>query len=454
MRGGRPQSPLFQRQLTWQTSMAMNGLEQAYVPSTGNRMLRPILVAGYGRSGTSAVMKILAADPQVVFDREYPYEIRYLAYYAKLSSILKNRPPDARFTSDHLYTFDESVFGPWPWHGHNAGHNVDWLRIFWDLFSSNARAADQRAEFYAEKAPMWLTPMVRPLLPCFVINLFRDPRDVYLSSNAFMKRRGYYGFHRNPDDTNLAHARSLGLELVNYFENFTENGVTNQESFILRYEDLISHPEEFLAWLRSIGLTLDLNAAFSQVEEHQTASTLGTSVWRWHKEYIPPEVSSFFERHLGREMVALGYSREGSALCPQIEFRTGQPIPQLCNPNHGVAEMNENSLTVRIAGNDFGILVPSDPFQADDAQEVWVSATGDVGDHCSIYWRNTDSDFSEERSLHVNFVPGSHWRILRFCTCQHPLWTGKIHQLRLDLFNGTSPAIGGTGHVRWIRLIQ
>ncbi len=435
--------------------MAMTSAGQGYVPAPkGNRVLRPILVAGYGRSGTSAVMKILATDPQVVFDREYPYEIRYLAYYAKLSSILKNRPPDARFTSDHLYTFEESVFGPWPWRGHNGGQNVNWLRIFWDLYSSNAKTAHQRAEFYAEKAPVWLTPMVRLVLPCFVINLFRDPRDVYLSSNAFMKMRSYYGFHRDHDDTDLDHARSLGLELVSYFENFAEDRVTSRESFFLRYEDLVSHPQEFLAWLRNIGLTPDLDAAFNQMEEHQTSSTLAASVRRWEKEYIPPEVSSFFERHLGREMVALGYPVETNALCPQIEFRTGQPVPPLSNPDHGTVELNENAMTAHIAGNDFGILIPTGPIQAEDAKEVWVSAAGDVGDHCSIYWRNADSNFSEERSIHVNFVPGSHWRILRFRTCRHPLWTGKIQQLRLDLFNGTSPGIQGAGQVRWIRLIQ
>jgi hypothetical protein len=400
-------------------------------------------------------MNILATDPQVVFDREYPYEVRYLAYYAKLSSILKNRPPDARFTSDHLYTFEESVFGPWPWHGHNGGQNVDWLRIFWDLFSSNAKTADQRAEFYAEKAPVWLTPMVRPVLPCFVIYLFRDPRDVYLSSNAFMKKRSYYSFHRGHDDNNLDHARSLGLELVNYFENFSEDGVANQESFLLRYEDLVSHPEEFLAWLRNIGLTPDLDAALDQqMAEHQTSPTLAASVRRWQKEYIPPEVSGSFERHLGREMAKLGYPVEVTKLCPQIEFGRGQPVPQLSNPDHGTVEMKENAMTVHIAGNDFGILVPSEPIEAEDVTEVWVSAAGDVGDHCSIYWRKAYSDFSEERSIHVNFVPASHWRILRFRTCQHPLWTGKIHQLRLDLFNGTFPPIHGAGHVRWIRLIE
>src|SRR5271169_1953749 len=99
----------------------MNKRAPGFSPHTGTSVLRPILVAGYGRSGTSAVMKILGTDPQVMFDREYPYEIRYLAYYAKLSSILKDRIPDARFTSDHLYVHEESVFGPWPWHGHNGG---------------------------------------------------------------------------------------------------------------------------------------------------------------------------------------------------------------------------------------------------------------------------------------------------------------------------------------------
>ncbi len=399
-------------------------------------------------------MKVLATDPSVVFDREYPYEIRYLAYYAKLSSILTDRGPDARFTSDHLYVHEESVFGPWPWHGHNGGQNVEWLRIFWDSFSRNAKTADPRAEFYAEKAPVWLTPMVRPVLPCFVIHLFRDPRDVYLSSNAFMKQRKYYGFHRKDGDTDLSHARSLALELVNYFENFFADGATDRESFLLRYEDLVLHPEEFQRWLRDIGLTPDLGAAFEPIEGHQTSSTLATSVRRWQMEYIPQEVSSFFERHLGREMMRLGYPVENVEFCPSIEFRTGQPVPQLSNPADGKIEMNENSMTVYVEGNDFGIFVPCEPIQADDAREIWVSAAGNAGDHCSLYWRDDGSDFSEGRSIHVNFVPGPHWRIVRFRTCEHPLWVGGIQQLRVDLFNGGSSEVCGIGHVRWVRLIQ
>jgi hypothetical protein len=444
----------FQQELAWQNSMAMNGWDQGYVPSNGSRVLRPILIAGYGRSGTSAVMKVLATDPRIVFDREYPYEIRYLAYYAKLSLILTNRTPDTRFTSDHLYVHEESVFGPWPWHGHNGGQNVDWLRIFWDLYSRNARTADPRAEFYAEKAPVWLAPMVQPVLPCFVIHLFRDPRDVYLSSNAFMKQRKYYGFHRRHDDTDISHARSLGLELLNYFENFATDGAIGRESFFLRYEDLVLHPEKFHAWLRDIGLAPDLVAAFEPIEGHQTSSSLAASVRRWQTEYISPEVSSFFDRHLGREMMRLGYSAEPVELCPSIEFRTGQPVPELSNPAHGKIETNETAMTVHVEGNDFGILVPFQPIQAEDAIEIWVSAAGNVGDHCSLYWRDAGSGFSEERSIHVNFVPGPHWRILRFRTCEHRLWAGRIQQLRVDLFNGGPSEVCGIGQLRWLRLIQ
>jgi hypothetical protein len=432
----------------------INVPERGFFPSKASGVLRPILVAGYGRSGTSAVMKILATDPHVVFDREYPYEIRYLAYYAKLSSILANRIPDARFTSDHLYVYEESVFGPWPWPGHNGGQNVDWLPVFWDLFSRNAKSRDKRAEFYAEKAPVWLTPMVRPLFPCFVIHLFRDPRDVYLSANALMAKRNYYGFHRTHDDSDLDHARNLGVELVNYFENFVEDVPMDRDSFCLRYEDLVVCPEEFLAWLRDLGLTPDLDSSLEGIEYHQTSSNLAASVGRWQREDLPPGVSEFVQRHLGREMKMLGYPVETDELCTQIEFRTGHAIPELSNPAHGHIEINENEMTVYVNGIDFGILVPFDPIQAEDAKEIWMSVAGEVGDHFSVYWRNADSDFSESRGIHVNFVPGPHWRVLRFRTCQHPLWTGRIQQLRVDLFNSTSPEVGGTGQVRWVRFIQ
>ena len=53
--------------------------------------LTPILVAGSGRSGTTMLMALLGTDPRVAFDRVYPFENRYLTYFAKFA-FLSGRP--------------------------------------------------------------------------------------------------------------------------------------------------------------------------------------------------------------------------------------------------------------------------------------------------------------------------------------------------------------------------
>lgn len=429
-------------------------LENRHVSASGSGLLEPILVAGYGRSGTTAVMSLLASDRQIAFDREYPYENRYLSYYAKLSLILKDRVPDQRFTSNELYVFEESLLGPWPWRRSRTEGDADPLLFFWDSFSCNAKNENPNARFYAEKAPAWLAAVVRQSFRCSVIHLFRDPRDIYLSTNAFMKKRSYYGFHRTPADSDLDHARNLGLEILNYFENFVWDMNYNPGSFLLRYEDLASHPDQFLAHLRDIGLSPDMDRAFEHVEGHRTASSLNASVGRWQHEDISPEVRQFFERQLGREMKTLGYHVETTDLCPLIEFRTGQPVPQLSNPADGRLEGGPGAMTAHIIGGDFGILLPFEPIRAEEASEVWVSAAGCVGDHFSLFWRDADSGFSEERSIHVKYVPGSHWRIVRFRTAKHPLWKGVIQQIRIDLFNGHTSETPGVGYFRWVRLVS
>jgi hypothetical protein len=398
-------------------------------------------------------MNLLATDRCVAFDRDYPFEIQYLSYYAKLASILENRMPDDRFTSEHLYRFEDSTFGPWPWLGHNGGKGIDWFRIFWILFSSQVKRTNPTATFYAEKAPVWLPCIVRRVVPCFTVYLFRDPRDVYLSSNAFMKKRNYYGFHRSPADTDLDHARNLGVELLNYFENFNWEK-QRQDCVRMRYEDLIVHSEGLLAWLRGKGLSPDLDHAFEYIDAHRTSPDPVSSVERWRREGIPHQVSDFFERHAGSEMEALGYSVESASFCPSVEFQSGAPAPQVIDPAHGRLELNEDAMIIQVIGNDFGILLPFTPVRAEEVHEIWVSAAGCVGDHFSVYWRDPDVDFSEDRTIHVKYLPSEHWRVVRFRMWQHPLWRGTIQQIRLDLFNAQVEDNQGSGYVRWVRLVR
>jgi Sulfotransferase family len=415
-------------------------------------LLRPILVAGFGRSGTTAVMNLLATDSRVTFDRKYPFENRQLSYFAKLSSILDQRIPDQRFAQDHLFLYEENIFGPRPWGGPSRVDEVEWLRIFWAVFSGKVKRVDPTATFYAEKAPSWLPAIAERVVPCSTIHLFRDPRDVYLSSNAFLKKRNYYGFFRSPQDTDLEHARNMAPKWLNFFENICGEGRPT-DSFLARYEDLVLRPEGLVAWLRSQGLDTDLDRAFDHFDDHRTSSDLAASVERWRREAIPPEVKEFFERHLGGEMEALGYPVESAGCCPSIQFRAGEFAPQLTNSSQGRIELTEYAMKVHVTGGDFGLLLPFEPFPAEEVHEIWVSVAGVVGDHFSIYWRGADNDFSEQCAIHLKYAPGPHWEVVRFRMRQHPLWHGTIQQVRLDLFNGQTARTEGSGYVRWVRLI-
>jgi hypothetical protein len=418
--------------------------------------IRPLLVSGYGRSGTTAIMNLLSTDPAVSCDRAYPFETRQLSYIAKLSSIAENRFPSPVFTPDHLYDFSDSSFGPQPWPGHRTTNDVEWLPSLWRSLEAKLLNQQPTARFYAEKAPMWLPSLVRRTVPCSVIHLFRDPRDIFISSNAFMQRNHYYGFHRTEADTDLDHARRLSLEYVNYFENYLADIRTNESWFLLRYEDFVLQPASFLAWLRDLGLQPKHEQADDYRSTHQTASSASHSVGRWKRENLATDVNDFFVRHLHREMKVLGYDEgiEFADLCPSFEFRLGQPAPMPSNPAHGHVDLEQEFATVHIEGPDFSIIPPCDPFDAADFREVWVSAAGNIGDHFSLYWRNATAPFSEERVLHVPYTPGSHWRVVRFPTGSHPLWRGDVHELRLDLFNSSDPSRRGTGRIRWMRLIS
>jgi hypothetical protein len=396
------------------------------------------------------VMNLLATDARVAFDREYPFESRELSYYAKLASILEKGTPDERFTQDDLFPFEDSIFGPRPWNGHNGGGHVDWLKIFWATFSSQVKKSNPAAAFYAEKAPHWLPATTRRVVPCSTVYLFRDPRDIYISANALIKARSHYSFGRRPCDTDVDHARNIAFHFCAFFENFRWDR-QRTDCFLVRYEDLAVCPEELIAWLRGKGLDPHPDGAFEYYDIHRTSPTLTSSVERWRLEGVPAQVNNFYERHLGRELQTLGYQVESADACLSVDF-TAETIIEATNA-HGRIEQNEDKITVHLSGGDFGFFLPLERVYAEEVHEIWVSAAGCAGDHFSIYWRSADTDFSEERRVHVKYVPGLHWQLLRFPMWRHPLWKGRIEQIRLDVFNAHQGRVEGRGHVRWVRLI-
>ena len=152
-------------------------------------------------------MSLLGSDPRVAFDRAFPYENRYLTYFAKFVLLLQ-RPDLLQYCQpqqlfelnylgfggympgpDYVPEFSPYVFLP----RSDAG---DWFAEMWWKFSQDVQREIPEAAFYAEKAPVWLAPMLRQFLDVVTIYNFRDPRDIFLSSNAFMKKSNTLGFAR------------------------------------------------------------------------------------------------------------------------------------------------------------------------------------------------------------------------------------------------------------------
>jgi hypothetical protein len=150
-------------------------------------MLTPVLVSGYGRSGTTALMALLATDPRVAFDRRYPFENRYLTYMVKFC-LLTGRPPSVHLDSVQLSDYCDDRFGSTPWSAQEPPElalmpsSSEYFHALWQAFSTSARGMDDRFTHYAEKVPEWLAAVLRDDVTCGTINLVRDPRDVFLSA--------------------------------------------------------------------------------------------------------------------------------------------------------------------------------------------------------------------------------------------------------------------------------
>src|SRR5580700_5995238 len=78
------------------------------------KMLMPVLVAAYGRSGTTALMSLLSQSPAVAMGREYPFEERCLTYLAKAVLASERQAAAPALTSEELCDFDFGRLGSYP----------------------------------------------------------------------------------------------------------------------------------------------------------------------------------------------------------------------------------------------------------------------------------------------------------------------------------------------------
>ena len=432
------------------------------------QMLTPILLSGGGRTGSTQLMALLGSDTRVAFDRTFPYESRYLTYFAKFASLLQ-RPDLFQFLSpQQLFNPNYINFGgpppgcqyvpPFPPDLYlGRGDFGSWLRELWRKFSGDIRQCSFQSTFYAEKAPDWLGPLVRLCMDCFTIYNIRDPRDIFISSNAFMKKINMVGFARSAGDTDRDHARRLGLAFLQTVENYLADR-HRPDTLLVRYEDYALDQEKVINRISSMsGLQLKKNTDKSHFAHHATAKDIKSSINRWTREPIPQEVVSYLEGMLRDAMPAVGYELsqpQADSPARRISFAEGcTDCRRLDHSPDGVLEQGTDCAVARVKGPDFYVNLQVEPFPATAIKELWICVRGEIGNVMSLYWRGRHTQFSENSAIHVPYRPAPHWSVLVFPAATHPEWKGEITELRLDLFNSVSKPHSGTGYIRWVQLV-
>jgi hypothetical protein len=432
-------------------------------------LLAPILVCGLGRSGSTALMALLASDEGIALDGVYPYENCLLSYCTKLALLQGRYDRPGAWNVSQLIDFNDSGFGAYPYHPEVTSDSVrervlslptleEWMRQLWEVMSSPARKARPSSSRYAEKVPPWLPSHVRDVLGAQTIYLFRDPRDIYLSANAFMRKLNYLSFGRQSGDSEGDYARTLAHGFLELFENYRADR-DRADCLLVRYEDLIAQRSTTTACLaRFLNARLDESALERSSDYHVTAGTPRESVARWKREAPPRDVSDILTDNLQEAMAALGYEHEASGASHQgvrtLDCSDASHVRGLEPNAHGIfSGVSEDGLAIRLQGDDFFVMLPPNELEAASIHECWLTVHGQAGTHCSVYWAGPGEAFSETRALHVPFFPASHWQVVRFRLRSHPEWKGAIRRIRFDVCNGGVILADSMIRLRSIRLV-
>ena len=280
--------------------------------------LVPLVVKTFGRTGSTLLMQILATDRRVVFERQYPFEHRYLTYAYNLSRVVKEPVSgEAAWGNDTLFQGQSPYVGGLPYEKMDC---LDPARLakklfpaVWSQFSEVLReerglTADEPV-FYAEKSPHLVCDLAMRDLGAKCIYLLRDPRDEMVSIKSFNAKRGYQAFGYLKSDSDKSFAKRIIQRRKNFMRQILDNKPGDQR-FYLRYEDLVNQGEAEIRRLSDwLGMEFDLRAATqdSKIQDkHMTSSNFSSSVERWRTE-LEPKVQTLFRKELGTELTELGY---------------------------------------------------------------------------------------------------------------------------------------------------
>jgi hypothetical protein len=300
------------------------------VRSSFEPRLRPITLTSLNRVGSTWVMGILAAHPQIVVHQQYPYEHSTAQYWVHMVKVLSE--PANRLQSSKPGDFHNDL-----WHvGHNPFYDatlikhqalrnwigrdyVERLTAFclssiddWYLEVARSQGQDEPVCFAEKGVAGHIPALTWELYPnAKEIFLVRDFRDMVCSLMAFYKD----GTTRRRASNDEQYIHWLGTWASHLHADYESRA---DRAHLVRYEDVVNQPVETLA---ALFRYLELDASPALVDEiikkaseqtphflkHRTTPNVQASIGRWRHD-LDPALQRTCEETFGDLLGAFGYS--------------------------------------------------------------------------------------------------------------------------------------------------
>lgn len=283
--------------------------------------MKPVLVRAFGRSGTTLLMQLLKSSDNVFVPNGYPFESRFLSYFAKYAAIpFSGRDSEtevaAMVDKDILNIKPNSYITATPYNSDFIEDKDEikkrLLMSSWNQFSQVSRASlELDFEYYAEKVAQSQYDFIRRSIQGVkTIHLIRDPRGELLSIMKFNEKRGFNAFGWTENDTAYTYAQKIIEARRKFIHSIKDFYLTPNEShLVVRYEDLVSDMQlESIKISKWLNVNLDFQQVINQQSKfvmHMTSDNPAKDTDNWRSE-LSEDVILLFEELMGDELEAMG----------------------------------------------------------------------------------------------------------------------------------------------------
>lgn len=284
-----------------------------------------VLVGPYFRTGSTLVMEVLSASPQIAMTRIYPYEHCFLTYLIQTSELLaQTTEPTSEWDAtivqnqglQQLQAFPfqqhikDQMFAYFPKARLDGYVSGQYLLGLWHTVSQmihrRNRESSGKYAFYSEKMPAWAYARIKQLMSARGLFTLRDPRDIFVSAcrwfakNKSLAPNPIYDLH-DPGKA-LKWAKQHRTRLLYVIE-----AARRKNEFVIRYEDLIQEPAPILLALQQwLNIEFTSSIASQHYSLHTTSASPQASIGRWRNE-MPPKLQAAFLEMLHEELAELSY---------------------------------------------------------------------------------------------------------------------------------------------------